>query len=146
MLPPSSLIWLFNQTPTLSDHRKTPLSTVLSLELFLNSLHTYVIQNYSNPHTVHNSITQYTPHKLRNHTSVLINKYLHNEFILGLIFYSTASPFTKGLLGPFHTIQTLHRPSSHPKPSSIHLSHPQEQLNCMLDFTKKTKKVKTDLV
>jgi len=47
---------------------------------------------------------------------------------------------TKSLLGPSHTIQTLHRPSSHPQPPSIHLSHPQEQLNSMRDFTKENQK------
>ena len=53
----------------------------------------------------------------------------------------------KILLGPLHTIQPLHKPSSHPQTPSIHLSHPQEQLVCILDFAlKKNKKVKTDLV
>lgn len=42
---------------------------------------------------------------------------------------------TKNLLGPLHTIQPLHKPSSHTQTPSIHLSHPQEQLVCILDFS-----------
>lgn len=63
-----------------------------ALDLWFCTPATYVINNYSSPHN-YNSTTQTHHTKSEIKLSVLINEYLHSEFLLDLIFYISGLSF-----------------------------------------------------